>query len=376
MPTSKHQDAHQTLTVSLGQRSYPIHIGSGLIKRLPKLLGDELKNRPVFILTDSVVGPLYADKVVKALDGYAQIRDCMTIPAGEGSKSLAQFGQVLSRFLERGLTRDAIIIALGGGVIGDLAGFVAGTILRGVRFIQIPTTLLAQVDSSVGGKTGVNTQQGKNLVGVFHQPIAVLCDLDVLQSLPNRDFASGMAEVVKYGLIADNEFFAWLEANIAAVRARESAALTHIIHTSCAIKAAIVAEDEHETGTARMTLNFGHTFGHALEAAAGYGDRLTHGEAVGLGMLMACKLSERKTKLSHAVFARTETLLSSFDLPVSPIERVAATPDELLSLMAQDKKAVADGIRFILLETIGKTRIVKLAGDDMQTVKQVLAEAA
>lgn len=365
------------LTVALGTRSYPIHIGTGLLARLPELLGDQYKNRPFFLLSDAQVGGLYGAQIDAAMQGFAPVRERYFVPAGEASKSITHYTAVIDHFLAAGLTRDSVIIALGGGVVGDLGGFVAGTILRGIPFVQIPTTLLAQVDSSVGGKTGINSTQGKNLIGVFHQPSLVLCDLDVLQSLSARDFASGLAEVVKYGLIADHAFFTWLEENKDAINARDEVALRHMIRTSCAIKAAIVAEDELETGTARMTLNLGHTFGHALEAIAGYDGSLTHGEGVALGMVMACRLSEKLMGLSPDVTQRAIALLHDLHLPTKPSERFSrpVTADDMLPLMAKDKKALADGIRFILLRQIGTSQIRKLAGADLDLAAQAIADS-
>jgi 3-dehydroquinate synthase len=296
-----------SLTVELGARAYPIHIGAGLLRDAGGL-GALLPARKVAVVTNSTVAPLYASLVHAARAGR-ETHD-IVLPDGESHKSLATVSKIFDALLERRFARDDLIVALGGGVIGDMAGFAAACYQRGIGFVQIPTTLLAQVDSSVGGKTGVNHPLGKNMIGAFHQPLAVVADIDTLRTLPTRELRAGLAEVIKYGLIGDATFFAWLEANVEALLALDAAAVTHAVHRSCAIKAAIVARDEHEQGD-RALLNLGHTFGHAIESVTGY-TRWLHGEAVAAGMMMAATLSQHCGWMSQAQLARLETLLQRF----------------------------------------------------------------
>jgi 3-dehydroquinate synthase len=286
------------------------------------------------------------------------------VPDGESHKAWSTLQDVLTRLLELRADRTTTLVALGGGVVGDLAGFAAAIYQRGIPFVQVPTTLLAQVDSSVGGKTGINHPLGKNMIGAFHQPSAVLIDTDCLGTLPARELSAGLAEVVKYGAIRDDAFFAWLEDNVAALLAKDATALAHAIFESCRIKAQIVAADERESGE-RALLNFGHTFGHAIETATGYGTWL-HGEAVGAGMALASQLSERVLGLAHADTARLVALLRACALPLEPPRLSAA---RWLELMARDKKTMSGKLRFILLEALGRARVVSdVPQDDLATL--------
>jgi 3-dehydroquinate synthase len=331
----------ETLTVELGRRSYPIVIGAGLLDGgfdlSPYVAGPDC-----LVVTNETVGPLYLDKLSACLPGVNVQQ--VSLPDGEQYKTMATVESVLDTLIAMRAGRDTTVIALGGGVVGDIAGFAAACYMRGVAFIQVPTTLLAQVDSSVGGKTGVNHGGGKNLVGAFHQPRVVLVDTDTLTTLPDRELSAGIAEVIKYGAIVDSEFFGWLEDNAGALVARDPGALARAIEVSCATKAAVVAEDEREAGK-RALLNFGHTFGHAIESTVGYGEWL-HGEAVAAGMLMASRLSG----LEPADHERLRTLVAAAGLPTSPPAVGAA---RLKEAMQADKKALAGKLRFILLRGIG-----------------------
>lgn len=337
----------ETLRVELGERSYPIHIGSGLLDRIPSLL-PTLAGKQVLIVTNQTVAPLYLAQVQAGFSAFRH--DTLILPDGEQFKTLDTLNLIFTRLLENRHSRTTTLVALGGGVIGDITGFAAAAYQRGVDFIQIPTTLLSQVDSSVGGKTGVNHALGKNMIGAFHQPRCVLADTDTLATLPPREFSAGMAEVIKYGLIRDVNFLDWLEANMTALMAREPVALTHAIRRSCEIKAEVVAADEREADL-RAILNLGHTFGHAIENAQGYGEWL-HGEAVGAGMCMAADLSAREGWISAADVARIERLLRAAHLPVRGPRNM--TVDAYLDKMAVDKKNVDARIRLVLLERLGK----------------------
>jgi len=354
-----------TLDVALGKRSYPIHIGTDL-------LGDgarwrsAIRARHVLVVTNETVAPLYLARVQDGLAGFEQA--ALILPDGEQYKTLAHAGHVFDRLAALGATRDATIIALGGGVIGDLAGFAAACWMRGIDFVQMPTTLLAMVDSSVGGKTGVNLPAGKNLVGAFHQPRAVVADTSTLSTLPPREYRAGLAEVVKYGAIGDAAFFVWLEANAGALIAREPVALAEAIAASCRHKAGVVARDEHEHGE-RALLNFGHTFGHALETATGYGT-LLHGEAVAIGMLLAARLSSSLGRAPIEDAQRLSALLATFGLPTTP---PPGDPQQLVELMRLDKKNVAGTLRLILWRGIGAAEVV--AGVDEREILAVLAES-
>ena len=347
-----------TVMVALGARAYPIHVGRGLLARAGELCAPILKQRRVFIVTDATVAPLYLDALTAGLKAAEIHTDQFIVPAGEASKSFAQLEKILAAMLAAKCERSTMIVALGGGVVGDLAGFAAAVLLRGVDFIQVPTTLLAQVDSSVGGKTGINTSAGKNLVGAFHQPRLVLADTDILATLPRREVLAGYAEVAKYGLLGDAGFWAWLETNgAAALSGGEDAhaLLRHCIVTSCEAKARIVAADERESGE-RALLNFGHTFGHALEAEIGYGGDLLHGEAVAMGMVMAFKLSARLGLCPDADVGRVVAHFEAVGLKTAPPKqgpRGAITPAMLIGHMRQDKKTKDGALTFVLARGIG-----------------------
>ena len=353
--------ATHSITVDLGDRSYPIVIGSSLLDGgydlTPHLAGSSC-----LIVTNDTVAPLYLDKLVADLDG-AKV-ESIELADGEAYKNVDTLNAVLDKLVAVRASRDTTVIALGGGVVGDIAGFAAACYMRGVAFVQVPTTLLAQVDSSVGGKTGVNHPSGKNLIGAFHQPRIVLIDTNTLATLPDRELRAGLAEVVKYGAIADASFFAWLEKNMAALLARDAAALAFAVRRSCELKAAVVAEDERESGR-RAILNFGHTFGHAIERCQGYGDWL-HGEAVAAGMVMAAELSS----IGADDVERLRHLLDTAGLPVRPPSLGAATMREA---MGMDKKVLDNQLRFVLLEKLG-TAVVTSDYDDAR-LQQVLEAA-
>lgn len=334
------------LHVDLADRSYPIYIGSGLLGR-PEFLAPHIGGRQVMIVSNETVAPLYLDKVRAALSGFQH--EAVILPDGEQYKTLETLNQVFDALLARRFNRKCTLVALGGGVVGDITGFAAACYQRGVAFIQIPTTLLAQVDSSVGGKTGVNHPRGKNMIGAFHQPRCVIADTNTLNTLADRELSAGIAEVIKYGLIRDAEFFAWLEAHMDELLAREPAALAFAIERSCRNKAEVVASDERESGQ-RALLNLGHTFGHAIETGMGYGAWL-HGEAIAAGMAMAADLSARQGWIGRDVVERTEALLRRARLPVQP--PTALTAERFLELMAVDKKVLDDGLRLVLLHAIG-----------------------
>ena len=345
------------LQVELGERTYPIHIGRGLLDE-PQALAALVTGRHALVVTDSNVAPHYLARVQAALAG--KTTGTLVLPAGEQEKTLARFGEVMAALAALGASRDATVVALGGGVVGDLAGFAAACWMRGVRFVQLPTTLLAMVDSSVGGKTAVDLPQGKNLVGAFHQPAAVLADVATLDTLPARELSAGLAEVVKYGAIADENFFGWLEAHAEALLARDPAALAHAIFTSCAHKAGIVARDETEQGE-RMLLNFGHTFGHAVETEQGYGG-LLHGEAVAVGMVLAARLSADLGRAPWSDTARLAALLERLGLPVALPAGLSG--EALLGRMKLDKKGVSGRIRLILWAGLGRAEIVTDVPED------------
>lgn len=336
----------KTLTVDLGPRSYPIHIGQGLLRR-PDLVSKRIRGRQVMVVTNETVAPLYLDDVKQMLDGFELAS--VILPDGEQYKNLETLDSVFTSLLEHRFNRSCTLVALGGGVVGDITGFAAASYQRGVAFVQIPTTLLAQVDSSVGGKTGVNHPLGKNMIGAFHQPGCVLIDTDTLDTLDQRQFAAGLAEVIKYGLIRDAGFFTWLEQNIERLAARDKEALAFAIERSCTIKAGIVAADERESGQ-RALLNLGHTFGHAIETGTGYGNWL-HGEAVAVGMRMAADLSARHKWLTNPDALRIEKLLQSAGLPTSPPDGM--NEEQFMRHMAIDKKVLDDGLRLVLLKAIG-----------------------
>jgi len=339
----------QTVHVELGNARYPISIGPGLLGSTP-LLADPLAGRDLLVVSNTTVAPLYLPALKAALPDR-RIATCI-LPDGERHKTLATASLVFDALVAHRCNRDAGILALGAGVLGDIAGFAAACYQRGIAFVQIPTTLLAQVDSSVGGKTGVNHPGGKNLIGAFHQPIAVIADTDTLASLPDRELHAGLAEVIKYGCIYDAELFAWLEINISRLLARAPDALIHAIRRSCEIKAAVVAADEREHDV-RAILNFGHTFGHAIEAATNF-DTFLHGEAVGFGMLLAADLSARLGSVEAAVPRRLAALLAASGLPVVP-PRIGVA--RALDLMQMDKKVRAGKIRLVLLARLGQATV-------------------
>jgi 3-dehydroquinate synthase len=339
----------ESLSVALGSRSYPIHIGAGLLGRAD-LYRPYLAGGDVAIVTNELVAPLYLPEV------KAGLKDARTteiiVPDGEQAKSWQALNRIFDALLKARCGRDTLIVALGGGVVGDLAGFAAAVYQRGVDFVQVPTTLLAQVDSSVGGKTAINHAAGKNMVGAFHQPRAVIADVATLDTLPDRELRAGLAEVIKHGLALDEAFTRWLEGNIEKLLARDREALSYAVRRSCELKAAIVATDERESGV-RALLNFGHTFGHAIEAGSGYGAWL-HGEAVAAGMVMASELSQRIGNIQKSDVARVRDLLRRAGLPVAG---PALSPERMLELMAVDKKAAKGRVRFIVLDAVGKAAL-------------------
>lgn len=356
-----------TVEVALGERSYPIYIGGGLLETLGPRISAMRPGARCAVITDENVAALYAEAAIENLSASGLKPLLVTVAAGEGSKSMAVLDEVLSQLLEARLERSDLIVALGGGVVGDLAGFAAAVYKRGIDFIQAPTSLLAQVDSSVGGKTGINASQGKNLIGAFHQPVLVLADTDSLKTLPDREFAAGYAEVVKYGLINDADFFAWLETNRGAVFSHERALSEAIAH-SCRAKAEIVSMDERESG-ARALLNLGHTFGHALEGHVKYdAGRLVHGEAVAIGMAQAHRFSNRLNLCSMDDVARVERHLKEAGLPVW-VGEIPGTPppaETLFRFITQDKKVASGKLNFILTKGIGKSYIAKdVPGDEV-----------
>lgn len=349
----------QTLAVPLADgRSYPIYIGTDLLAD-GTLLRRHIRGRKVLVVSNALVAGHYLAAVRTACAGLDL--DELLLPDGEAYKTLAVWEQIFATLLAKGYGRDGTLIALGGGVIGDMVGFAAACYQRGIDFIQIPTTLLAQVDSSVGGKTAVNHPLGKNMIGAFHQPQAVLIDPQWLRTLAAREFAAGMAEVIKYGIIADSEFFSWLEQNAAALQAQQPEALAHAIAVSCAIKARIVAEDETEQGV-RALLNLGHTFGHAIEAEMGYGNWL-HGEAVAAGMVQACQASALLGWLTAADVARICALLSRFDLPIAGPETMSAAA--YLPHMRRDKKVIGGKIRVVLPTAIGSAQVTDSVSEEI-----------
>jgi len=331
----------QALEVGLDDRSYPIVIGSGLLGG-DFDLSSHLAGRDCLIVSNETVAPLYLEPVKKSLAGSAV--NSINLADGEAFKTMAGVETIIDELVRSRANRDITIVALGGGVVGDMAGFAAACYMRGVAFIQVPTTLLAQVDSSVGGKTGVNHPEGKNLIGAFHQPQLVLIDTDTLATLPDRGLRAGLAEVIKYGVISDADFFTWLESHVDGLLARDADALAHAVRRSCEIKAAVVSEDEKETGK-RALLNFGHTFAHAIENCLGYGEWL-HGEAVAAGMVMAAELSD----MDQAERDRISALIASAGLPVAPPDIDA---EKMMAAMQMDKKVRAKRLRFVLLRSIG-----------------------
>lgn len=338
----------QSLKVELGDRSYPIHIGAGLLARA-ELIAGHLRQKRAVIVTNVTVAPLHLAPLRHALEAAGVQAVVITLPDGEEHKNWETLNRIFDALIENRCERGAALIALGGGVIGDLAGFAAATYRRGVPYIQVPTTLLAQVDSSVGGKTAINHPAAKNMIGAFYQPVAVISDTDTLATLPARELAAGLAEVIKYGLIRDRGFFDWLEANMARLVARQPEALAYAIERSCLNKAEVVALDEREDGP-RAMLNFGHTFGHAIEAGTGYGTWL-HGEAVGAGMVLALHLSRRLGLIAGEDVRRATALIEAAGIPV---RAPGFGLDRYLELMGHDKKVEGGRLRFVLLKNIGE----------------------
>jgi 3-dehydroquinate synthase len=357
----------QRLDVDLGDRSYPIYIGEG-VNAEATYYEQAIPGRQVMVVSNETVAPLYLAQTLSALQGY-DLASCI-LPDGEQYKTLDRVNRIYSAMLEHRFTRQSTLVALGGGVIGDMTGFAAATYQRGVHFIQVPTTLLAQVDSSVGGKTGVNHPLGKNMIGAFYQPRLVLADTATLRTLDDRQFASGLAEVIKYGLIVDEPFFSWLEENMDGLLERDPQLLAYAIQVSCRCKADVVEADEKEAGQ-RALLNLGHTFGHAIETGMGYGEWL-HGEAVGTGICMAADLSYRLGWLSQQDFDRTIKLIERAKLPVAPPKSL--TPERFLELMAVDKKVMDGKLRLVLLKKIGQSLVTD--DFDLQKLNQTLQHYA
>ena len=363
----------QQLVVEIPHRQYPIFVAEGLLadtQKLRELLLARIQGRQVAIITNKVVAPLYLDALLEALDGL-QV-DVMQMDDGEAEKNLQVYQQTMDFLLAARHNRSTCLIALGGGVVGDLCGFVAATFQRGVDFVQIPTTLLAQVDSSVGGKTAVNHSQGKNMIGAFHQPLAVLADTATLGTLPSREYAAGLAEVVKYGVIVDAAFFEFLEQHSDDLLAKDGAVLSQVILRCCAIKAEVVSADERESGR-RAILNYGHTFGHGIEKLCGYGQWL-HGEAVAIGMVMAARLSVAVAGLDESVVMRLTALLRRLGLPTAldQASRKVATIEAMMDVMGLDKKVVDGRLRFIVASQLGQ---VQVRDDiDAAVVRNVLAQ--
>lgn len=360
--------------VGLAERSYDILIASGLLASAGTLTAPFCVGQQAVIVTDETVAGLYLEPLIQALEESGIRHRAVTVPPGEASKDFATFEQVSEDVLAGGLERRDLIVALGGGVVGDLAGFVASVLLRGIDFIQIPTTLLAQVDSSVGGKTAINSRHGKNLIGLFHQPRLVIVDTDTLDTLPRRELLAGYAEMVKYGLLGDADFFAWLEQHGKALLGGDTAARAHAIRICCAAKARLVAEDEREAGV-RALLNLGHTFGHALEAETGYGAGLLHGEAVALGMMLAFDLSVRMGRCPADDAKRLRAHLAGTGLPTSvsdtPVTDPANAADRLIGHMWRDKKVSGGKLTFVLADGIGRATVTQdVALDDVHAVLQ------
>ncbi len=363
----------ETVHVELGARSYGIEIGPGLIGEAGRLIRPHLERARVAVISDENVAPLHLETLVRSLKENDVSVSSLILPAGETTKSWPHFTRSVEWLLEERIERHDMVIALGGGVIGDLVGFAAAVLRRGVGFIQVPTSLLAQVDSSVGGKTGINAPQGKNLIGAFHQPALVLADTDALATLPSRDFLAGYGEVVKYGLLGDIEFFQWLESNTSSFLCRDSATLITAVKRACEMKAEIVARDETEQGD-RALLNLGHTFCHALEAATGYSDRLLHGEGVAIGCALAFEVSARMGLCSQEDPSRVRAHLKSMKMKadLSDIKGDLPTSEDLVALMNQDKKTRDGRIHFVMVRGIGQAFVTPDV--DLGIVQQVLDE--
>ena len=359
----------KTLHVDLASRSYPIYIGTDLLEQ-KALFEPHLKSSTtVFIVSNTTVAPLYAKTLMNTLSQLGKTVRLLELPDGESYKDWQHLQLIFDELLAHGADRQSMIIALGGGVVGDMAGFGAASFMRGIRFIQVPTTLLAQVDSSVGGKTGINHPLGKNMIGAFHQPVAVIADLNTLRTLPARELSAGLAEVIKHGAIADADFLDWVEANTRALLACDTDAMAHAVLRSCEIKSAVVSADEREGGI-RATLNFGHTFGHAIESGLGYGEWL-HGEAVGCGMVMAADLSARLGHIGQADAQRLKQMIKAMHLPIVPPK---LGTERFMELMQVDKKTEAGQIRYITLGSIGAARIQQVP--DTTVIETLVATGA
>jgi 3-dehydroquinate synthase len=376
-PQAMAAGAVETLRVELGERGYDILVGPGLIERAGAEILPLLRRRQAVVITDETVARHHLAPLRASLAEHAIATHAVVLPPGEGTKDLVHFGRLVDDILACGIERGTMLVALGGGVVGDIAGFAAATLLRGIDFVQIPTTLLAQVDSSVGGKTAINTNAGKNLLGSFYQPRLVLADTASLATLPRREVRAGYGEIVKYGLIRDADFFEWLETEGRALCDLEPAALTRAVMVSCRMKAAIVAADERETGDGdRALLNFGHTFGHALEAETGFGDRLLHGEAVALGMMLAFDFAVRSGVASGQDAYRVRRHLTAAGLPtgLAAIGLSGSAADRLLAHMGKDKKVRDGAITLILPRRIGDVFVMRDA--PVEELRAFLAEAA
>lgn len=356
----------QTLHLDLGDRSYPIYIGQGLLKQ-SELLTEHLQGKSCITVTNETIAPLYLAAATAGLDSFKH--SAVILPDGEAYKNLATLNQVYTHLLEHKADRKTTLIALGGGVVGDMTGFAAASYQRGINFIQVPTTLLAMVDSSVGGKTGVNHPLGKNMIGAFHQPQAVIIDTETLNTLADRELSAGLAEVIKYGLIRDPEFLVWLDTQMDALLARDPQALSDAIQRSCQHKAEVVASDERESGQ-RALLNLGHTFGHAIEAAMGYGQWL-HGEAVATGMVMAAELSVQMGWLAQDELHYIRHLLARAGLPIEP--PATMTGEDFMRYMSVDKKVLDGSLRLILMKSLGES--VVTADFDAEALRRVLHRA-
>ncbi|WP_231970124.1 3-dehydroquinate synthase [Polynucleobacter necessarius] len=359
----------KTLEVDLGNRSYPIYIGTDLIDQPSLFSACKKATSIIYIVSNTTVAPLYAERLTNTLKTFSKPVRTIILPDGESYKDWKNLQLIFDDLLKFGADRQTMLVALGGGVIGDMTGFAAASFMRGIRFIQVPTTLLAQVDSSVGGKTGINHPLGKNMIGAFHQPAAVIADLNTPKTLPPRELSAGLAEVIKHGAIADSHFLDWIEANSTALLACDTEAMGHAVLRSCEIKSAVVSADEREGGI-RATLNFGHTFGHAIEAGMGYGEWL-HGEAVGCGMVLGADLSRRLNYISEADAQRLTKIIHSMNLPITPPKFGAK---RYMELMQVDKKTEGGQIRYVVLEKIGKAQIKSVA--DAQVLETLNATGA
>lgn len=355
-----------TIPVALSDRSYEIEISRGNLRDIATFIRQRRPCTHAIVITDSTVAPLHAEPITNSLDAAGIRADLLTVPSGEASKSVAQAEQLWNELVCRNADRKTIVVAVGGGVIGDLAGFVAATYARGLSFMQVPTTLLAQVDSSVGGKVGINLPAAKNIVGAFWQPAGVLIDLDVLKSLPEREYRSGLAEVVKYGVIMDAEFFSYLEQHVDAIRRRDADSLEHIVAQSCRLKALVVADDEREETGRRAILNYGHTFCHAIEQVSGYGQFL-HGEAVAIGMTCASRLAADLGLVDSPTTERQKQLLKRLGLPIDVPQ---LNENDLLAAMQRDKKTENGRLRFVLPRRIGHVELI--SDVDVERVRQTL----